>query len=110
MAEQQTTAAVQQYLNDLCDVRADSSVEPIIHALLSRAVQRLQLLCAALLHRSYPRLARPPLNLQSEEVLSAVVERLLKALREVRPTNVRQFFALANQHIRWELNDLARRL
>ena len=28
----------------------------------------------------------------------------------VRPQNVRQFFALANQHIRWELNDMARRL
>ena len=27
-----------------------------------------------------------------------------------RPANVRQFFALANQHMRWELNDLARRL
>jgi RNA polymerase sigma-70 factor (ECF subfamily) len=39
-----------------------------------------------------------------------VTERLLKALREVRPENVRQFFALANQHMRWELNDLARRL
>jgi RNA polymerase sigma-70 factor (ECF subfamily) len=39
-----------------------------------------------------------------------VVERLLKALRELRPANVRQFFALADQHIRWELNDLARRL
>jgi DNA-directed RNA polymerase specialized sigma24 family protein len=30
--------------------------------------------------------------------------------RAVRPRNVRQFFALANQHMRWELNDLARRL
>jgi RNA polymerase sigma-70 factor (ECF subfamily) len=40
----------------------------------------------------------------------AVVERLLKALREARPTSARQFFALACQHIRWELNDLARRL
>ncbi|HTE05011.1 MAG TPA: sigma-70 family RNA polymerase sigma factor, partial [Planctomycetota bacterium] len=28
----------------------------------------------------------------------------------VRPGNVRQFFALANRHIRWELNDLARHL
>src|SRR5262249_18816010 len=36
--------------------------------------------------------------------------RLLKALRAVRPRTVRQFFALANQHMRWELNDLARRL
>ena len=43
-------------------------------------------------------------------MLSAVVERLLKALREARPTNVRQFFALASQHMRWELNDMARRL
>jgi RNA polymerase sigma-70 factor (ECF subfamily) len=39
-----------------------------------------------------------------------VAERLLKALRKARPRIVRQFFALANQHIRWELNDLARRL
>ena len=31
-------------------------------------------------------------------------------MREVRPGTVREFFALANQHMRWELNDLARRL
>jgi RNA polymerase sigma-70 factor (ECF subfamily) len=68
------------------------------------------MLCRTLLVRSYPRLMQPPLNLQSEEMLSAVVDRLLNAMREVRPTNVRQFFALANQHMRWELNDLARRL
>jgi RNA polymerase sigma-70 factor (ECF subfamily) len=34
----------------------------------------------------------------------------MKALREARPKDVRQFFALANQHLRWELMDLARRL
>jgi len=34
----------------------------------------------------------------------------LKALRKTRPQSVRQFFAMANQHIRWELNDLAQRL
>jgi RNA polymerase sigma factor (sigma-70 family) len=39
-----------------------------------------------------------------------VVERLIKALRDARPHSVREFFALANQHMRWELNDLARRL
>jgi RNA polymerase sigma-70 factor (ECF subfamily) len=43
-------------------------------------------------------------------MLSAVIERLLKALREARPATVREFFALANQHMRWELNDMARRL
>ena len=31
-------------------------------------------------------------------------------MREVHPETVRQFFALATKHIRWELNDLARRL
>jgi hypothetical protein len=45
-------------------------------------------------------LTLPPLNLQPDELLGAVVERLLKALREVRPQTVRQFFTLANQHMR----------
>ncbi len=107
MSEEQTTAAVQRYLSELT---GDSPAEPIIRALLDRAVRRLHLLCATQLHRSYPRLTQPPLNLQVDELLGAVAERLLKAMREVRPQNVRQFFALANQHMRWELNDLARRL
>jgi RNA polymerase sigma-70 factor (ECF subfamily) len=107
MSEEHTTAVVQRYLDELAQ---DSSAEPIIRALLDRAVRRLHLLCATLLHRSYPRLTQPPLNLQAEELLGAVAERLLKALRDVRPATVRQFFALANQHMRWELNDLARRL
>jgi RNA polymerase sigma-70 factor (ECF subfamily) len=107
MAEEQTTVAVQRYLDDLA---GDSPAEPVIRALLDRAVRRLHQLCATLLYRSYPRLTRPPLNLQAEEMLGAVVERLLKALREVRPANARQFFALACRHMRWELNDMARRL
>jgi RNA polymerase sigma factor (sigma-70 family) len=84
--------------------------DPIVRALLASAVDRLHLLCTTLLFRSYPRLTKPPLNLQADEMLSAVVERLLKAMREMRPQTVRQFFALANRHMRWELNDLARRL
>src|SRR5262249_36625773 len=35
---------------------------------------------------------------------------LLTALRTTRPPTVRRFFALANQHIRWQLSALARRL
>jgi RNA polymerase sigma factor (sigma-70 family) len=110
MDEAGTTAAVQRYLDELAGVQGDSPAGPIIRELLGRSVNRLSLLCAALLHRSYPRLTQPPLNLRSEELLSAVVERLLKALRKTRPKSVRQFFGLANQHIRWELNDLAQRL
>jgi RNA polymerase sigma factor (sigma-70 family) len=107
MIEEQTTEVVQRYLDALPEAE---QAEPIIRPLLDRAVRRLHSLCVNLLHRSYPRLTRPPLNLESDELLGAVVERLLKALREARPKTTQQFFALANQHIRWELNDLARRL
>src|SRR5262245_53181146 len=103
MDEEHTTTAVQRYLDGLA---GDTPVEPIVRALLDRAVRRLHQLCATLLYRSYPRLTRPPLNLQTDEMLSAVVERL----REARPATARQFFALACQHMRWELNDMARRL
>jgi RNA polymerase sigma factor (sigma-70 family) len=105
-----TTAAVQRYLDELANLHGEAPAEPIVRQLLASAVDRLHLLCRTLLFRSYPRLARPPLSLQTEEMLDAVVERLLKAMREVRPQTVRQFFGLANQHMRWELNDLARRL
>ena len=107
MDEERTTAVIQRYLDEL---GGDSSAEPSVRALLDRAVRRLRQLCSTLLHRSYPRLTHPPLNLEVDEMLGAVVERLLKALREARPATVRQFFGLACQHMRWELNDLARRL
>lgn len=110
VAEEPTTVVVERYLNELAGVPGDAPAEPLIRTLLSSSVDRLHLLCATLLYRNYPRLARPPLNLQTDEMLSAVVERMMRALQTVRPKTVREFFALANQHMRWELNDLARRL
>jgi RNA polymerase sigma factor (sigma-70 family) len=110
MDEGKTTIAVQRYLGELARLDGNASAEPIIRALIDTSVSRLHLLCRAILLRSYPRLARPPLNLQSEGMLSSVVDRLLRAMREIRPTTVREFFGLANRHMRWELNDLARRL
>jgi RNA polymerase sigma-70 factor (ECF subfamily) len=107
MGEECTTAVVQRYLDELA---CDAPAEPVVRALLDRAIRRLHHLCATLLYRSYPRLTRPPLNLEADDLLGAVVERLLKALRAARPGTVRQFFALASQHMRWELNDVARRL
>ena len=107
MSDENTTAAVQRYLNALA---CEEVPEPIVRALLARAVRRLHLLCANLLYRSYPRLTKPPLNLETDEMLGGVVEGLLKAMRSARPQSVRQFFAMANQHMRWQLNDLARRL
>jgi RNA polymerase sigma-70 factor (ECF subfamily) len=108
MSANQTTIAVQRYLDEL--PQGSAAAEPQVRALLDRAVSRLQQLCASFLYRRYPRLTRPPLNLVADELLGAVVERLLKALRHARPPTARQFFALACQHIRWELNEMARRL
>lgn len=107
MDEQPTTIIIQRYLDALPE---DGTAEPYVRELLARAAGRLRLLCGALLHKSYPRLTRAPVNLETEELLSGVVAGLLLALRTNRPQTVRQFFALATQHMRWQLNDLARRL
>jgi RNA polymerase sigma-70 factor (ECF subfamily) len=107
MDEGPTTAAIQRCLDAL---HGGADAEPLIRDLLARAVQRLRLLCARLLQRSYPRLTQPPLSLETDDLLDGVVAGLLKALQTIRPQTVRQFFALANQHMRWQLNDLARLL
>jgi RNA polymerase sigma-70 factor (ECF subfamily) len=110
MEARPTTEAIQGYLDALAGLGGGPLAEPVVRSLLGRAAGRLHKLCASLLHRSYPRLTRAPLNLEAEEMLSAVVERLMKALRAARPQSVPQFFKIANQHMRWELNDLCRRL
>jgi RNA polymerase sigma-70 factor (ECF subfamily) len=107
MHEEPTTVIIQRYLDAL---PGDTAAEPVIRELLERAVRRLRQLCANFLYKSYPRLTRPPANLDTDELLGGVVAGLLTAMRTTRPTTVRGFFALANQHVRWQLNDLARRL
>jgi RNA polymerase sigma-70 factor (ECF subfamily) len=105
MNEEPTTAIIQRYLDAL---PGDAAAEPIVRGLLERAVGRLRLLCATFLHKSYPRLTRPPVNLETDELLGGVVAGRLTALRTTRPPTVRRFFALANQHLGCQLNDLAR--
>jgi RNA polymerase sigma factor (sigma-70 family) len=105
----QTTIVVQRYLDDLDRAERDGPDELLVRQLIGRAANRLRLLSGRLLNQSYPRLRDGPCNLRVDEVLSGVVERLIKAMRSVRPRTVRQFFALANQHMRWELNEIARR-
>ena len=107
MNEAPTTVVIQRYLEAMS---GDTAAEAVVRELLERAVGRLRLLCATFLYKSYPRLTRPPVNLEADELLGGVVAGLITALRATRPPTVRQFFALANQHIRWQLNDLARRL
>jgi RNA polymerase sigma-70 factor (ECF subfamily) len=105
MHEEPTTVIIQRYLDAL---PGDTAAEPIVRELLERAVRRLRLLCATFLYKSYPRLTRPPVSLETDELLGGVVAGLLTALQTTRPPTVRRFFALANQHMRWQLNDLAR--
>ena len=104
--EPPTTVVIQCYLDDL----PGGAAEPVVRELLERAAGRLHLLCVTFLHKSYPRLTRPPVGLETDELLGGVVAGLLTALQRTRPPTVRRFFALANQHMRWQLNDLARRL
>ena len=88
MPDERTTVVVQRCLDALA---GEAPAEPIIRHLLDGSVRRLHHLCAGLLYHSYPRLTRPPLNLQTDELLGAVVERLLKAVPSDRPRTVRQF-------------------
>ena len=109
MSGDRTTVVVQRFLDELAELRGDSPAQPLIRALLSRTMERRHLLCRTLLFRSYLRLTRPPLNLQSEELLSAAVKRPLKAMREVHPQTVRQFFTFANRQERNASDHFVRR-
>ncbi len=57
MEQQNTTAAVERYLDELPSPAGDSSTEPVVRALLDRSVRRLHKLCVSFLYKSYPRLA-----------------------------------------------------
>ena len=56
MESNRTSIIVQQYLHQLADARGVTDSGPVISALLGCSARRLQVLCNALLHRSYPRL------------------------------------------------------
>ncbi|HEX4129657.1 MAG TPA: hypothetical protein VHZ24_06415 [Pirellulales bacterium] len=70
MSEGLTTIAVGRYLGELARLDGHAPAEPVIRALIESSVKRLNLLCQTLSFRSYPRLARPPPNLQADELLS----------------------------------------
>jgi RNA polymerase sigma-70 factor (ECF subfamily) len=95
MYEEPTTVIIQRYLDAL---PGDTAAEALVRELLERAADRLRLSCATFLSKSYPRLTRPPVNLETDELLGGVVAGLIKALQTARPLTVRRFSALANQH------------
>ena len=104
-----TELTVQRCLNRL-RISDQANAKGIVREIISVSADRLRALCKSTLSRNYPRLAKGPLNLRPEEVLSSVVQRLMKAMQSVHPAHFRQFFALAVKHIRWELNEQAREM
>ena len=72
--------------------------------LLRHFCLRLERLARKMLHR-YPGVQR---WVQTDDVLQNALVRLFRALQEVRPGTVRQFFGLAAEQMRRELIDLAR--
>jgi DNA-directed RNA polymerase specialized sigma24 family protein len=72
--------------------------------LISHVRERLQRLTRKML-QDYPGVKRWE---QTDDVLQNALVRLLRALRDVRPASMREFFGLASVQIRRELLDLAK--
>ncbi|OAI40917.1 hypothetical protein AYO40_04035 [Planctomycetaceae bacterium SCGC AG-212-D15] len=73
-------------------------------ALIRRSCERLRKLTRVML-RGYPGVKRWA---ETDDVLQSALMRLLRSLKEVRPSTPKDFFALATLQIRRELIDLAR--
>jgi RNA polymerase sigma-70 factor (ECF subfamily) len=69
MHEEPITVVIHRYLDAL---PGDTAAEPMIRELLEWAVGRLRLLYDTLLYNSYPRQTRPPVNLETDELLGGV--------------------------------------
>ncbi len=81
--------------------KGDESALPL---LIDTAYNRLLILARGHLNR-FPKLRTEE---ETATVLNQAYTRIENALKEVRPTNVRDFFGLASRHIRWLLLELAR--
>jgi RNA polymerase sigma-70 factor (ECF subfamily) len=75
-----------------------------LNELIVLTSDRLQVLTHKMLH-GYPRVRRWA---ETDDVLQSALVRLCRALEQVRPESVRDFYALATTQIRRELLDLAR--
>lgn len=91
-------------LTDRVD-KARSGDAAAINDLLTLCSDRLERLARKML-RTFPEVRKHD---QTVDVLQGAMIRLIRALREVKPTSTREFFGLAAVQIRRELIDLARR-
>lgn len=93
------TTALQRLLNDASLARGGGYDE-----LLARACDRLRVMARRKL-RGFPALRR---WVETDDVLQNAMLRLHRALQQVRPTTVGEFFGLAGLQVRRELHDLQR--
>jgi RNA polymerase sigma-70 factor (ECF subfamily) len=100
MSDEQTgTKRLHLWLDQMREGNAQACDEVLRHV-----GDRLQRLTRKML-QDYPGVRRWE---QTDDVLQNTVVRLLRALREVRPASMREFFGLASVQIRRELLDLAK--
>lgn len=78
--------------------------------LIDRAYERLRALAAVILNESFPRLKDTPALLDTTDVANEVALKLYETLAKIQPANVRDFFRLAAQRIRWLLLDRAKQI
>lgn len=78
--------------------------EEAINQLIEHSIERLRRLARKMLRKNL-RVRRWE---ETDDVLQNVTQRLLRALRKVRPTDTKAYFGLAATQIRRELIDLAR--
>ena len=90
------TAALQQLIDRIQRSDDEARLE-----LIGRAYDRLRHLSAVILRRSFPRLKKAPVMVDTTDVANESAYRLYQALAEIHPATVRDFFRLAAQRIRW---------
>jgi RNA polymerase sigma-70 factor (ECF subfamily) len=88
----------------LCLERVRAGDATALNELIILASKRLQVLAQRMI-RDFPRVRRWA---QTDDVLQNALMRLCRALEQVQPASVRDFYALATTQIRRELIDLAR--
>src|SRR5580704_17993415 len=92
------TTQIEEWINLL-----GSDFDKGCEALLSHVYERLHKLTAAIVNEDFPKA-----HGHTDDVAHDAWLRLHKALEQVQPTDVREFFGLASRQIRWTLLDLIR--
>ena len=93
---------------DACLARVADGDQTAWDELFQHAFDRLLDQCGRIVHRT---LTRPNPLITENAVLAETYQRLCKAMQsdKVNPTTAREFFGLAAQHIRWQIQDMLRK-